>query len=186
MKEKLLYLWQDKFDTIYGEYNENKRKLESLYKRRRRLWTDILWQLFYSLASFVGISLLEPFREVIYFWFVPFFVASIFGLKVAAIWFNGRGFVREFRRLFHHTRRLCPIEYPKPKIVPTSHEEYIPANYYVEEKCLEWLQKQYARELIRLNQLKRKMNEASEQECGSLIEELEHIILYASVKCAKH
>lgn len=185
MKEKLLADWKHKYERIQWELKDNEKKLENVKKREEKLFTDIFVPIIIAFVSFLVISFSWQFRENISEWFYPFYIAAIYGLSIAAVIYNGYQLVKRIRLYLYHTIPLGEMKYPKPERRNANYPLHIPPNYNAEHRCIEWLLHQYTEDVMKLTALKRKIEEAPEDDLGSLQEELDGIVFYERVGCAR-
>lgn len=189
MKEKLLFDWKQKYERIQWELKDNEKKLENVMKRRKMLFGNFLFQIFFCFSCVMLLFFMWQFRETVsyieYGAFYPFYLAAIYGLLIAAIIYNGYQFGKQMKKYFYHTVKLRPVEYPKPEMAGSNYPTHIPLNYYEERACIEWLLHQYTEMAGKLIALRRKIENTPEQNLEPLREELESIMIYERVGRAK-
>lgn len=185
MREKLLCEWKQKYERLNRELGKNERQLQTLEKRKKDLVIDIYIQIVYALLCLVVSLFIISWWEEISYFFQPFFIMATAGLMVAALIYNGYQFFRRIKRWIHHTRKIDPIEYPKLEMVQSNYALHPQPNYYAEGQCIEWLIRQYTDQMLKMTELRRRIEKASEQECDILRKELDEIVFYESVGCAR-
>lgn len=190
MKEKLLFDWKQKYERIQWELKDNDKKLEKVIKRQKDLVDDILFQIGFMVVTFLVMSFLVKCREFVGGWlfgyaFYPLYILVIGGFIIASVIYNISQLVKRIKRYRFHAKKIDSLEYPNPETVDSNYPLHIPPNYYAERKCIEWLLHQYTQETMQLIAIRRKIENTSEQDLEPFWEELDRIVIYERVGCAK-
>lgn len=190
MKEKLLFDWKQKYERIQWELKDNDKKLEKVINRQKNLVGDIIFQIGFMVVSFLVMSFLVNCREYVGGWlfgyaFYPLYILVVGGFIVGIVIYNISQLVKRIKRYRFHVRQGDDLKYPKPETVDSNYPLHIPSNYYAERKCIEWLLHQYTEETMQLIALRRKIENTPEQNLEPLWEELDCIVIYERVGCAK-
>lgn len=185
MREILLARWAEKYRRIENEIKRYERQLETLNRVKKNLALDIrigyisfiiLSLLFLGLA---GLAMYIP-------WAFLYFYVPVLALLAAFV--LGRSIIKLLKniaRFRHHKRQDLPFEYPKPPIVDSNYPTNIPPNYYSEQLCVEWLIEKYKLEISQLKQLRREIEQASEEDYTKLEKRLDEIKIYEIVGRAR-
>lgn len=191
MRGKLLADWKFKFDWLNREIEDNQSRLQYIRKRKERLKTDIMIQVFFSVVSIIVITWLYSWRDdidAISMYgtaFMPFFLAAIFLLSLTALIYNAKCFIRQIYNMIYHNNGIMEINYPKQELVRENYPQHITRNIYEELMCVEWLLEQYKEEMALLRRIKEPLETASEEELLRLKKELDGIIFYQKVRPSK-
>lgn len=189
MKEKLLFAWKHKYERIQWELKDNETKLEKVIKRQKQLVDDIVIQIIFLFICIFVIFLLWICRSSVVGWtygyaFYAVYILAVWGIIIAAAIYNVYQLVKRIKRCLFHAKKRDFL-YSRPVTVDSNYPLHIPPNYYAERKCIEWLLNQYMEETIELFALKQKIEHTTEQELDAFWEELENIVIYERIGCAK-
>ena len=177
--------WAEKYRRIEYEITRCKKQLGTLKNAKKNLVMDI-WFSVITLAVFIPFffilaEMIEFIPGVFSYFYVPVLV-------LFAVFVIGRSIIRLFKKILclcHHNRKDLPFQYPKPSLVNSNYPTNIPPNYYAEQFCLEWLIEKYNLEINQLKQLRREVEQASEEDCRKLKERLDAIKIYEVIGRAK-
>lgn len=185
MKEKLLYLWQKKYDALQMDIQSNERKLMYARERQGALKYDISTQLIiagicamiFAFLYYMEDGIMFPF-SVLYFYFIRL-------MTIVAVVYNGYQLVRSIKRYFYHTEVVVEWAKPRPRMFNQERGLEPETSIQLEIQKITWILEQYQSQKWKLEELKYRIDKDESLTLEMLEQELEKIIIYESVRSAK-